>query len=99
MDETLEDARRYSADTPVLLAGDLNMDVSVGNTAQAMHRADFRDTFETHHTPTTPSSFFEEGRMIDWIFARGPVRSGLPQVHRSIAGSDHYPLSVCLDFR
>lgn len=96
--ETLDDARQYSADTHILLAGDLNMDVSVGNTAQAIYRAHFQNVFETHHTPTTTSSFFESGRVIDWIFSRGPLRPGLPQVHRSIAGSDHYPLSVRLDF-
>jgi len=99
MNETLQDAVRYKADTAVVLAGDLNMDVSAGDVAQAIKRADFQDVFTNQHTPTTPNSFFEEGRVIDWIFSRGSLRSGTPQVHTLVSGSDHYPLSVTLDLR
>jgi hypothetical protein len=45
MKETLQDAQRYKADTVVVLAGDLNMDVSAGDVAQAIRRADFQDAF------------------------------------------------------
>ena len=99
LEETLQDAQRYKADTAVVLAGDFNMDVSTGDVEQAIRRADFQDAFMNQHTPTTPNSFFAAGRVIDWIFSRGPLRSDTPQVHRSVSGSDHYPLSVTLDFR
>jgi endonuclease/exonuclease/phosphatase family metal-dependent hydrolase len=99
MNETLQDAARYKADTAVVLAGDLNMDVSAGDVAQAIKRADFQEAFTNQHTPTTPNSFFEDGRVIDWIFSRGFLRSGTPQVHTLVSGSDHYPLSVTLDFQ
>ena len=99
IEETLKDAQRYKADTAVVLAGDFNMDVSVGDAAKAIRRADFQDAFTNPHTPTTPNSFFTEGRVIDWIFSRGPLRSDTPQVHHSVSGSDHCPLSVTLDFR
>ena len=99
MEETLQDAQRYKADTAVVLAGDFNMDVSAGDVAQAIRRADFQDAFTNRHTPTTPDSFFANGRVIDWIFSRGPLRSDTPRVHRSVSGSDHCPLSVRLDFR
>jgi endonuclease/exonuclease/phosphatase family metal-dependent hydrolase len=99
MEETLQDAQRYKAGTPVALAGDFNMDVSAGDVAQAIRRADFQDAFTNRHTPTTPDSFFADGRVIDWIFSRGSLRSDTPQVHNSVSGSDHYPLSVRLDFR
>lgn len=99
MKEALLDAQRYKADTAVVLAGDLNMDVSAGVVAQAISRADFQDAFTNRHTPTTPDSFFADGRVIDWIFSRGSLRADTPQVHSSVSGSDHYPLSVTLDFR
>ncbi len=99
IEETLKDAQRYKAETAVLLAGDLNMEVSAGDVAKAIRSADFQDAFANQHTPTTPNSFFTEGRVIDWIFSRGSLRSDTPQVHHSVSGSDHYPLSVTLNFR
>ena len=96
IEEALQDARQYGADTPVLMAGDFNMNVSAGIAAVSIREAKFHDAFVNHHPATTPGSFFEDGRVIDWIFLRGPVRSRQPQVHRSISGSDHYPLSVTL---
>lgn len=98
LDETLKDAERDKIDTPVILAGDLNMDVSAGNVAKRIARGGFKDAFANQHLPTTPDSFLEHGRVIDWIFTRGRVRASQPQVHRSVSGSDHYPLSARLDF-
>jgi endonuclease/exonuclease/phosphatase family metal-dependent hydrolase len=90
--ETLDDAQRYDANTPIVLAGDLNLDVSDGAGATALSHARFQDAFGAHHVPTTPGSFFEEGRTIDWIITRGPARSSEPKVYRSVRASDHYPL-------
>lgn len=98
LDEALKDAQRYDWKTPILLTGDFNLDVSGGSAAAAISRAQFHDAFANQHTPTTPGSFLEHGRIIDWIFTRGPVRAGQPQVHRSVSASDHYPLSVNLAF-
>ncbi len=96
--EILADARQHSAATPVLLAGDFNLDASVGNAAAAIRQAQFQGAFANQHVATTPNTFFEEGRAIDWIFSRGPVRPDQPQVHRSVKASDHYPLSIALHF-
>ncbi len=82
-----------------MLAGDFNMDLSAGDVAKAIRSADFQDAFTNQHAPTTPNSVFTEGRVIDWIFWRGSVGSETPQVHHSVLASDHYPLSVELDFR
>jgi endonuclease/exonuclease/phosphatase family metal-dependent hydrolase len=95
--EVLQDARGYKADTLVVLAGDLNMDVSGGDVAQAIRLAEFDDAFTNQHTPTTPHSFFANGKVIDWIFFRGALRFNTPQVHCAVSASDHYPLSVRLD--
>jgi endonuclease/exonuclease/phosphatase family metal-dependent hydrolase len=94
LDEVLNDARRYDRSTSILLAGDFNLDVSGTPAAAAISRAGFQDAFTSHHAPTTPGSFLEHGRIIDWVFTRGPVCAGQPQVHRSVSASDHYPLSV-----
>lgn len=96
--EVLADAGRYDWSTPVLLAGDFNLDVSSDPAATVISRAQFQGAFADQHVPTTPGSFFEPGRTIDWIFARGPIRAGQPQVHRSVSASDHYPLSINLLF-
>jgi endonuclease/exonuclease/phosphatase family metal-dependent hydrolase len=98
LDEILEDSKRHTSNTAVLLAGDFNMDVSEGPAVGAITRAQFQDAFANHHQPTTPGSFLEHGRIIDWIFTRGSVRSIKPLVHRSVSASDHYPLSINVAF-
>jgi endonuclease/exonuclease/phosphatase family metal-dependent hydrolase len=97
--EALLDARRYDWDTPILLAGDFNLELSGEPAAASISRAQFQDAFANQQAPTTPShSLLNHGRLIDWMFARGPVRASQAQVHRSISASDHYPLSVTLSF-
>jgi endonuclease/exonuclease/phosphatase family metal-dependent hydrolase len=98
LDEALDDARQYNWDTTILLAGDFNLDVSHSAAASAISRAQFQDAFTNQHVPTTPGSFLEHGRIIDWVFTRGRVRCSKPQVHRSVSASDHYPLSINLAF-
>ena len=98
IEETMEDARRYDISTPIVLAGDLNLDVSREPASTAIDRAQFQDAFTNRHARTTPHSFLEQGRTIDWIFTRGPIRAVEPRVHCSISASDHYPLSVTLAF-
>ena len=99
LEEALHDARRYDWSTPILLAGDFNLDLSGGPAAASISSAQFQDAFANQQMLTTPShSLLNHGRLIDWMFARGPIRTGQPQVHRSISASDHYPLSVTLSF-
>lgn len=96
--ETLDDARQYYARIPIVLAGDFNLDVSEGAGAAALSQAQFQDAFANHHVPTTPHSFLQSGRVIDWIFTRGPARCSIPKVHHSVRASDHYPLSIIVTF-
>jgi endonuclease/exonuclease/phosphatase family metal-dependent hydrolase len=98
LEEALKDAERYNWNTPILLTGDFNLDASSGPAANMISRSQFRDAFANQHVPTTPGSFFEHGRIIDWIFTRGGVRASQAQVHRSVSASDHYPLSANLVF-
>jgi endonuclease/exonuclease/phosphatase family metal-dependent hydrolase len=81
-----------------VLAGDFNLDVSSGTAAGAIRHAQFDDAFLNRHARSTPGSFFGHGRIIDWIFTRGPIRANKQQVYHSVSASDHYPLSVDLAF-
>ncbi|MBV8673045.1 MAG: endonuclease/exonuclease/phosphatase family protein [Acidobacteriaceae bacterium] len=96
--ECLNDARRYNARLPLLVAGDFNMDVSRTAAAGGLNQARFQSVFATQPLLTTPSSLFDRGRPIDWIFTRGPVRSDSARVHTSVSASDHFPLTARLAF-
>jgi endonuclease/exonuclease/phosphatase family metal-dependent hydrolase len=98
LSEALDDARRYDSNALIVFAGDFNLDASGGPAASAIDRAQFQDAFTNRHARTTPHSFLEQGRTIDWIFTRGPIRAVEPRVHCSISASDHYPLSLTLAF-
>jgi len=98
LDECLDDSRRYNAGMPLVMAGDYNMDVARTAALAALTQARFRSVFSNPPDRTTPGSFLERGRPIDWIFTRGPVRVGCSRVHTSITASDHYPISVQLVF-
>jgi endonuclease/exonuclease/phosphatase family metal-dependent hydrolase len=98
LDETLNDARQYDSNSPVVLAGDFNLDASREPAASAISKAQFQDAFSNPHVPTTPGSFLEPGHSIDWIFTRGPLRASDQKVHRSVSASDHYPLAITLAF-
>jgi endonuclease/exonuclease/phosphatase family metal-dependent hydrolase len=98
LSETLDDATRYARNMPIVLAGDFNLDVSESAAATALRQANFQDAFAGQHLPTTAHSFLEQGRVIDWIFTRGPTCSSEPRVHRLVKASDHFPLSFLLSF-
>lgn len=99
LDESFNDAGTYNADTPIILAGDLNLDVSRSAAAAAARQAQFQSSFTERPAPTTPAhSLFDRGRAIDWVFTRVAVQAINPQVHNSVSASDHYPLSVKLGF-
>jgi endonuclease/exonuclease/phosphatase family metal-dependent hydrolase len=98
LDECVDDAPRYKSNTPIILAGDFNLDVSRSIAAETLQRAQFQSVF-SEHVRTTPSrSLFDRGKVIDWVFTRGPIRSANSQVHTSVSASDHYPLSMKLTF-
>lgn len=96
IDETLEDARQYNLNTPVVLAGDFNLDLSRGPASAAIAKGQFQDAFANRQVATTPHSFLEPGRSIDWMFIRGPIHAISGSVHSSISASDHFPLTMVL---
>jgi endonuclease/exonuclease/phosphatase family metal-dependent hydrolase len=97
IDECLADALRQDAESPVVIAGDFNLDASKEVAAGAFARAGFQDASAVAREPTTPSrGLFEPGRRIDWAFVRGPVRAKSGRVHNQVKASDHYPISFLL---
>jgi endonuclease/exonuclease/phosphatase family metal-dependent hydrolase len=98
LDEVLRHVKRFDRDVPVLVAGDLNFDISQGHAAVALERAGFLNPFAALRAATTIShSFSVRDRMIDWILLRRPLVGRNPQIHNSVLASDHYPLSLTVN--
>jgi endonuclease/exonuclease/phosphatase family metal-dependent hydrolase len=94
LNEVLEDSAKYDSACLVILAGDLNLDASKPDIAEALARAGFRDAVPTARLATTPARhLLEVGRHIDWAFVRGSGEANAGKVHRSVRASDHYPIS------
>ena len=93
LSETLDDAAHCPPESPVILAGDLNLDASTAEVAAAMSKAGFRNGMGARNLITRPArSIFEGGRSVDALFTRGPVRITSLSVGREVKASDHYPL-------
>jgi len=88
LDEILADlAHHYSADTSVVIAGDINSkyfpSVFLHKLQQAGFRSALGDRIERTH---------KIAMSLDWIFVRGPFTLDEGAVQRSTPGSDHYPI-------
>jgi endonuclease/exonuclease/phosphatase family metal-dependent hydrolase len=97
--ELLDDSRRYGLDVVVLAAGDFNFDITGDREVSALQDAGFENPFASLGMPTVVSGSFGRHSFIDWVLVRGGVTAVSPEVHNSIGGSDHYPLSLTLRFR
>ena len=97
--ECLQDSKQYKRSTPIVLAGDMNLNVARYDAVSELKREDFTSPFTGQQIRTTPAkSLLDRGSTIDWIFTRGPIRPIQPQVHTSVEASDHFPLSLTLSF-
>ncbi len=92
LSEVLQDSLRYTADTPIVVAGDLNTRKAPSPLKSYLLSAGFRDACEDRACRGTKPS----GRTLDWIFTRGPVACSGTKVHRDVRASDHYPVSTNL---
>jgi len=97
--EVLDDSRSYGSGVPLVVAGDMNFDVSQGDAPVRIRNARFRNAFgDGAHTPTAPSSFFHHSRPIDCILMGGPAAGSDPRVYGAVSASDNFPLSINLAF-
>jgi len=88
LSEVVHDSLRYSLDTPVMVAGDLNTRGSPSLLRRYLLAAGFQDACEDSRCRGTKPS----GHTLDWIFIRGPAVCSGTRVHQEIKASDHYPL-------
>jgi endonuclease/exonuclease/phosphatase family metal-dependent hydrolase len=93
--ELLNDTRQCDSDNQLLVAGDFNFDLTATSKSSVVHQAGFENPFAAVGLPTIPRSF-QGRRAIDWILIRGDAKTRSPEVHDSVAASDHYPLSLTL---
>jgi endonuclease/exonuclease/phosphatase (EEP) superfamily protein YafD len=99
LEECFKDADGYKSATPIIVAGDLNLDASRSVAADLISQANFHRTFSDQLVRTTPPrSLFDRGRVIDWILTRGSIKAVSLQVHSSVSASDHFPLSLKMAF-
>jgi endonuclease/exonuclease/phosphatase family metal-dependent hydrolase len=91
MKDVLEDAGRYSGDTPIVLAGDLNTRRANSPVIGALLQAGFRKAVGNEITTS-------RGAALDWVFVRGPLDFANGVIHRDVQASDHFPLTVQIKF-
>ena len=95
LNEVLKDAQQYGPDSPLLIAGDFNFDITQNGCSKAIQDAGFQNPFASKQVGNTIAKrSIGRPRAIDWILLRGPLISTNPRVHVSVPGSDHYPLSL-----
>jgi len=93
LDEVLADARKYPADTPVIVAGDLNTMSRHSPLIDRLRESGYRSAFGEQRVRTHILI-----GALDWIFVRGPVEFDTAAVDRKAHASDHFPISVTLRF-
>jgi endonuclease/exonuclease/phosphatase family metal-dependent hydrolase len=94
--ELLRDTSRYGSQTPVMLAGDFNFDVTENSAASVIEDAQFQNPFRVQRRATARARLLSRGVAIDWMLIKGPLQASAAEVHSSISASDHYPLSLTL---
>ena len=95
--EVLDDTRRYSLDVPVIVAGDLNFDVSEPSSSRLLEEGNFHNPFSALSMQTAHAHWFGRRSVIDWIMTRGPMVAASPKIDHSVSASDHYPLSLTIE--
>jgi endonuclease/exonuclease/phosphatase family metal-dependent hydrolase len=89
--EVLEAATKYR-DSPVIVAGDLNVDGPGSPVIRAAREAGFRTAVGDQVTTT-------RGAPLDYIFVLGDLGIEDGAVHSGILASDHFPLTVQINIR
>ena len=93
LEEVLADAQRYSPETSVIIAGDLNTKTAHSALIPRLREAGYRSAFgdQRIHTHLLIGAW-------DWVFARGPIQYGPAKVLGGVGGSDHFPILLDVHF-
>jgi len=93
IEEVLADARQYSQDTPVIVAGDFNTFSSHSRVIQRLNESGYRSCFGDRRERTHVLV-----GALDWVFMRGPVQPEEARVIRDAHASDHFPIALEVRF-
>jgi endonuclease/exonuclease/phosphatase family metal-dependent hydrolase len=93
LEEVLADTQRYPADTPIIVAGDLNTLSGSSPVIPRLREAGYSSCFGERHVRT----HIIVGAL-DWSFVRGPISCEGAEVRRDFHASDHFPISAELRF-
>jgi endonuclease/exonuclease/phosphatase family metal-dependent hydrolase len=93
LEEVLADTERYPADTPIIVAGDLNTLSGSSPVIPRLRQAGYSSCFGERHVRTHIII-----GALDWIFVRGPVGCQGAEVRRDFHASDHFAISAELKF-
>jgi len=96
--EVFNETLRRGLDTPVIVAGDFNFDVTKSGNA-CVNETGFQNPFAGLGLRTAQAHYFGRSNTIDWILTRGPIAPVSPKIYHSVSASDHYPLSLTLELR
>jgi endonuclease/exonuclease/phosphatase family metal-dependent hydrolase len=93
LSEMLTEIRKNPADTPVLLGGDFNFDLSRGPATALIAGMRIENRFGSFGGRRTVPNH-AKAAVIDWILTRGALSASDPEIHESVTASDHFPLSL-----
>ncbi len=93
LEEALQDSERYSPETPVIVAGDLNTMSRHSPLVDRLREYGFRSAFGRRRVRTHILI-----GSLDWVFVRGPIECRDARVIRGAHASDHFPIAVDLRF-
>ena len=95
LSEILADIRQHPPESPLLLAGDFNFDLSRGPAAPLLANTRVDNPFTSlAGRRTVLKNRHRKPAAIDWMLTRGMLAGSHPAIHESIAASDHFPLSL-----
>ena len=94
IEEVIADAKRYSRDTPVVVAGDLNTKYHARSFLRLLNEAGFRSCFGER--PVRTHKFIGS---LDWILVRGAANCVDAKVRKDEGASDHFPITATVTLR
>jgi endonuclease/exonuclease/phosphatase family metal-dependent hydrolase len=95
LSEILTDIGQHRAEMPILVAGDFNFDLCRGPAASLIAGTQIDNPFASFgERGTVLPSRYGKRAALDWMLTSGPVSALHPAIHKSVAASDHFPLSL-----
>jgi endonuclease/exonuclease/phosphatase family metal-dependent hydrolase len=95
LSEILTETRQGSRDTPVLVAGDFNFDLSRWPAARLIAASQLDSPFaELVRRSNSRDRGYRQRAVIDWILTGNGLVASKPEIHNSPGASDHDPISL-----